>query len=106
MEFVETVLFSKCIHALLLDDDYALLQSVLSANPRMGSLIPAGHGLRKARWRSSMVARGKRGGIRVIYYCFSADQILFVYAYAKNRQSGLSKEEIRALSTYTRGSHG
>ena len=106
MEFVETGLFTRCIHELLSDDDYALLQSLLSVDPKIGALIPTGQGLRKVRWRASGTSRGKRGGIRVIYYCLSADQILFVYAYAKNKQSGLSRAELRTLVACARGSHG
>jgi len=56
-------------------------------------------GCRKLRWRAA--GRGKRGGVRVIYY-FHDDQLpLFLLTvFAKNEQANLTKaeqNEMRAL---------
>jgi len=52
--------------------------------------------LRKIRWRTE--SRGKRGGIRVIYYWYvSLDTILMLYAYAKGKQDDLTSEQLKAL---------
>ena len=64
--FVETPLFTKLLADYLSDDEYRELQSVLSQSPESGSVIPGSGGIRKLRW--SMSGRGKRGGLRVIYY--------------------------------------
>ena len=102
MEFIETDLFLKRAHKLLSDNDYALLQMFLWANPKAGTLIPGGHGLRKVRWHSSIISCGKRGGARIIYYCICADRILMLFAYAKNKQESLSAKELESLSLLAR----
>ena len=50
----------------LSDDEYAKLQDALIKDPEAGDLIFGSGGVRKLRW--SVTGRGKRGGIRVIYY--------------------------------------
>ena len=53
------------------------------ANPEAGDVIPGSGGVRKLRW--GVVGRGKRGGIRVIYYLRSRQgQIWMLTLYAKN----------------------
>ncbi len=77
------------------DDSYRELQSVLIREPESGDLIPRSRGLRKIRWR--VAGRGKRRGIRVIYYLVTREQIYMLYAYAKNRQEDLTQEQIQRL---------
>ncbi|NMB53217.1 MAG: type II toxin-antitoxin system RelE/ParE family toxin [Leptolinea sp.] len=49
----------------------------------MGMLVPGSGGVRKIRWAVS--GRGKRGGVRVIYYFKkSEDEIWFLTIYQKN----------------------
>jgi mRNA-degrading endonuclease RelE of RelBE toxin-antitoxin system len=64
--FIETRVFSRLVDRYLSDDEYAKLQHVLISNPEAGDLIPESGGVRKIRW--GMAGRGKRGGLRVIYY--------------------------------------
>lgn len=64
--FIETKLFSRLVVEYLTDEDYAKLQRVLIEDPEAGELIPGSGGVRKLRWGGA--GRGKRGGIRVIYY--------------------------------------
>lgn len=55
------------------DDQYRELQERLIENPEIGDLIQGSAGLRKISWK--LTGRGKRGGVRVIYYwAVSADQ--------------------------------
>ena len=55
-------------------------------------MIPGTGGLRKIRWGGS--GRGKRGGVRVIYYWAGAqDTILLLMMFAKNDQSDLTREQ-------------
>ena len=96
MEFIETPLFTRQILELLSDEDYAELQLGLAANPRRGTLIPGGGGLRKVRFRRP--GSGKRGGIRVIYYWITAeDQILMLLAYAKAVRDNLTPAQVGTL---------
>jgi mRNA-degrading endonuclease RelE of RelBE toxin-antitoxin system len=64
--FIETKLFSRLVADYLNEEDYAQLQNALIKDPKAGDLIPGSGGVRKLRWR--VAGRGKRGGIRVIYY--------------------------------------
>ena len=80
--FVETSAFTKHLPALLDDDSYAALQAFLGAQPHVGSVIRGSGGIRKLRWRSK--GRGKRGGIRVIYYWRAPeDRIYLLTLYGK-----------------------
>ena len=46
-----------------------------------------------------MQGRGKRGGARVIYYRHvPGERIYLIYAYAKNEQADLTRDQIKALA--------
>jgi mRNA-degrading endonuclease RelE of RelBE toxin-antitoxin system len=78
IQFIETSVFTRQVATLLSGDEYGQLQSALTAHPDMGAIIPHSGGLRKVRW--SMIGRGKRGGVRAIYYWVVAeDQILMLF---------------------------
>ena len=98
MEFIETPTFTKLVLDLLEDDDYAKLQAALALRPDMGKVIPGSGGIRKARWAGSGSSRGKRGGLRVIYYWQVADDIIWMLmAYPKSDQEDLSRDQVRQL---------
>jgi hypothetical protein len=67
----------------------------LAFQPNSGDVIRGGGGLRKIRW--SAQGRGKRGGIRVIYYKIEEDQIYMLFAYQKNKQEDLTTEQLKVL---------
>jgi len=82
----------------LKDDEYRELQNYLIEQPEAGDLIQGTGGLRKLRW--SLDKKGKRGGIRIIYYIKLADdQIYFFTLYAKNEVSDLSASEKKQLKS-------
>ena len=95
MVFYETDIFTEQIVEFLDDDSYRELQTVLIRDPESGALIPRSRGLRKIRWR--VHGRGKRGGIRVIYYLVTRDQIYMLFAYAKNQQEDLTQQQLQRL---------
>ena len=95
MVFYETGIFTEQLAEFLDDDSYRELQSVLMRHPESGDLIPRSRGLRKIRWR--VAGRGKRGGIRIIYYLVTHEQIYMLYAYAKNKQENLTPEQTQRL---------
>jgi len=96
MRFVETPVFTASLRPLLGDDEYRVLQLALLLRPTLGKLIPGSHGLRKLRWRAS--GRGKRGGIRTIYYWAAREHTCFMlYVYAKNDQGDLTTAQLRRL---------
>ncbi len=96
MEIIETPTFTRLIGQLMDDDEYAKLQLALVLRPDWGRVIPGSGGLRKLRWAGS--GRGKRGGLRVIYYWQIADdQIRLLVGYPKSEQEDLSHDEIKQL---------
>ena len=96
MEFFETPIFTKLISKLITDEEYHLLQLQLSIRPESGDMIKGSGGIRKLRWAES--GRGKRGGIRVIYFFYNHDdQIYMLYAYPKNERDDLSKDQLKLL---------
>ena len=97
MIFTETPIFTKQISKLLPDDQYRELQQELIFNPQAGSVIKHSGGLRKVRWRSA--TRGKRGGIRVIYYRYvKEEEIYMLLAYGKGEKDDLSTKELKILN--------
>ncbi len=81
--FIETKLFSRLVAKYLSDEEYAKLQQVLIETPDARDVIPGSGGIRKIRWKGS--GRGKRGGVRVIYYARSCQgEIWMLTLYAKN----------------------
>ena len=96
VEFIETPTFTRLIGGLMNDDEYAKLQFALALRPDWGKVIPSSGGLRKLRWAGS--GRGKRGGLRIIYYGQTAqDQIWLLVAYPKSERDDLSHHEIKQL---------
>jgi mRNA-degrading endonuclease RelE of RelBE toxin-antitoxin system len=97
MVFVEFPNFTKRVTELLDDEDYRRLQAALVANPELGDVIRGTGGLRKARW--SAKGRGKRGGVRVIYYWVTKrHQVLMLLIYPKSARDDLTAGERRLLA--------
>jgi hypothetical protein len=96
MEIWETPVFTRQVCSEYIDDEDRRLQVALVENPELGRLIPGTGGLRKVRW--NMWGRGKRGGMRVIYYwAVSPEVILMLFLYPKNVQDDLTADQKRAL---------
>jgi len=102
MIFKESCLFTKHLPDYLDDEDYRELQNFLMEQPDAGDLIQGTGGLRKLRWK--IAGRGKRDGIRIIYYWHVLeDQIYFFTLYAKNEISDLTAKEMKALKQILEG---
>ena len=97
MELIETSTFTRQITALLSDEEYREFQSRLAARPGLGALIKGGGGIRKIRVAGG--SRGKRGGVRVIYYwAVRKDLILLLYAYPKSVSADLTPKQVTQLA--------
>jgi hypothetical protein len=67
-------------------------------NPELGDLIPGSGGFRKMRWADARRGKGRRGGLRIIYYYLKSDrQIWLTTIYDKNEASDLTENEKRRL---------
>jgi mRNA-degrading endonuclease RelE of RelBE toxin-antitoxin system len=95
--FLETPSFTRRIRELLSDEAYRTLQLALGLRPEQGVVIPGTGGIRKIRW--GQVGRGKRGGIRIIYYWHrQTDQTYMLLTYPKSEQDDLTADQARFLS--------
>lgn len=94
--FVETKLFTQLVGRYLSDDEYSALQRSLMSNPEAGSVVRGSGGVRKLRW--GVAGRGKRGGIRVIYYLRSQQgQIWMLTLYAKNEADSIPGHVLKQI---------
>jgi mRNA-degrading endonuclease RelE of RelBE toxin-antitoxin system len=93
---VETKVFTSRVEDLLTSDEYHSLQLELLKRPAVGDVIPGTGGLRKLRWGAA--GRGKRGGVRVIYFWHAASEtILMLFVYPKNERGDLTAAQREAL---------
>ena len=94
--FVETTIFEKIRPDYLDDKSYLDLQLALMATPKSGDVIQKTGGIRKVRW--SAKGKGKRSGVRIIYYWLDAkDRFYLLTLYAKNEVSDLKPDEKKIL---------
>lgn len=99
LEFRETDLFTAQITQLLSDQEYAELQGVLVVQPDAGDLIRDTGGLRKIRWGQQKRGKGKRSGIRVIYYWRVSESLIYMlFAYSKDEIDDLSMRQKKVLA--------
>ena len=96
MTFVETKLFTELVLDYLSDDEYAAMQQFLVVNPEAGDVIPASGGVRKLRW--GVAGRGKRGGLRVIYFLRRRnDEVWMLTLYPKNVADNIPAKVLRKI---------
>jgi hypothetical protein len=94
--FVETKLFTELVLDYLSDDEYAAMQQFLVVNPEAGDVIPASGGVRKLRW--GVAGRGKRGGLRVIYFLRRRhDEVWMLTLYAKNVADNIPAKVLKKI---------
>lgn len=94
--FIETKFFSRIVDSYLSEDEYAALQMTLSADPDQGRVVPGTGGIRKLRW--GLPGRGKRGGVRVIYYVRRAHGAIWMLTlYAKNEAESIPPHILRQI---------
>jgi len=92
MTVVETPSFLRDVAAALGDYEKTELVLYAATNPEAGDIMPDTGGARKLRWRAQ--GRGKRGGVRVIYYFHNESMPLFLLnVFAKNEKANLTKAE-------------
>lgn len=96
MTVVETQGFLRDSTGRMTERERFELVTYLALNPDAGDLMPDTGGIRKIRW--AIQGRGKRGGVRVIYYFHSAAMPLFLLnVFSKNEKANLTPAERRDL---------
>ena len=96
--FVELPAFSR-YRAVYLDDvGFEDLQHAMMKNPESGDVIEGTGGLRKLRYGDRRRGKGKRGGLRVIYYWWSSRSQFWLFTlYDKDEIEDLSFDEKKVL---------
>ncbi len=98
MVFIEAPAFTRHVDEYLDDDRYRALQGALAANPDLGDLMPGTGGFRKLRWADPRRSKGRRGGLRIIYFYFESDQQIWLMTlYGKDEASDLTPKEKKVL---------
>ena len=65
------------------------MESAIAADPEAHPIVPGSGGVRKARWGRE--GKGKRGGVRVVYYYWLRDgEVYMLSIYAKNEQADMT----------------
>lgn len=105
--FVELPAFA-CHRADYLDDDtFRELEKLLMKNPVAGDLIPDTGGLRKLRFADTRRGKGKRGGLRVIYYWWDAGSQFWLFTlYDKDEMVDLTPQQRKALKVMIKAELG
>jgi len=92
MTVVETPAFLREAATALTEEERSDLVTYLATNPDAGDVMPETGGAQKLRWKAQ--GRGKRGGVRAIYYYHGGDFPLFLLnVFAKNEKANLTKAE-------------
>ena len=82
------------------DQAFADLQVALMKDPEAGDLIEGTGGLRKMRFADRRRGKGKRGGLRVIYYWWSAGMQFWLYTlYGKDEMADMTAKQRKTLKT-------
>jgi hypothetical protein len=92
--FVELPPFEHFRADYLDDDAFLKLQRLLMLNPEAGPLIAGTGGLRKLRFADERRGKGKRGGLRVIYYWWDTGFQFWLFTiYDKDEMADLTKPQ-------------
>ena len=95
-QFIELHPFASVRDRYLDDEEFISLQAYLAVNPDAGDVIPRSGGCRKLRW--AVQERGKRGGVRVIYFLrLGQGQIVLVTMYAKSVRENIDPGVLRQI---------
>jgi len=91
---VETPTFQKQAALIWSESERIAFIDWIAQNALAGDVIPGAEGARKVRW--SVAGRGKRGGVRVVYFNLSEQGVvLLVTMYAKADQSNIANRTIK-----------
>lgn len=89
--------YERAIRKLLSEDARREMEAAIVAAPDAAPVIGGTGGIRKLRWAGS--GRGKRGGIRAIYFWLGARGAIYMLAaYAKADRDDLTATDKRTLA--------
>jgi hypothetical protein len=93
---IETPLFQRLADDHWTEEERSAFVSFIAANPEAGDVVPGSGGVRKVRW--GLAGRGKRGGVRVIYFNrLSHGEIWLLVLYAKAKAENIPAHILRQI---------
>jgi hypothetical protein len=96
--FVELPPFQRHRQDYLNEESFRAFQLMLMENPEAGDVIEGTGGLRKVRFADEKRGKGKRGGLRVIYYWWlSGKQFWLFTLYNKDEMADLTAAQRKTL---------
>lgn len=96
--FIELPAFERYRQEYLDDGSFSQLQNLLMDNPEAGDVIEGTGGLRKVRFGDAKRGKGKRGGLRVIYYWWLAGKQFWLFTvYNKDEKDDLTPAQKKIL---------
>ncbi len=100
-----TSVYEKRVGKILRAEERNAMELHVADNPEIHPVVAGTGGVRKARWGRQ--GKGKRGGVRVIYfYRSTADVVYFLDLYAKAVKEDLTptdKQQLKELVNRLRG---
>ncbi len=100
-----TSVYAKRVEKVLRPDERGAMEIHVAENPGIHPVVAGTGGVRKARWGRQ--GKGKRGGVRVIYfYRSAADVVYFLDIYAKAAKEDLTpadKQQLKELVNCLKG---
>jgi hypothetical protein len=96
--FIELPPFERHRQSYLNDESFSELQKMLMNNPETGDVIEGTGGLRKVRYADEKRGKGKRGGLRVIYYWWQTGKQFWLFTvYNKDEMDDLTTAQRKIL---------
>lgn len=87
--------YQRDVSRLLVAAERAAVEQAVGTAPEAHPVVPGTGGVRKARWGRR--GKGKRSGVRVIYYYWSPDsEVYLLTVYAKSEKVDMTVEDRRA----------
>jgi len=97
---IETPTFLADVDRYWSEDDRLECFQWLANNPKAGDVVPGSGGCRKIRW--SRPGRGKRGGVRVVYFLKPNErEIWLLVIYAKSSTANIPGNILKAIMIET-----
>jgi hypothetical protein len=98
---VETRAFQQRAETRMSDAEREEFINFIAGCPEDGDLMQGTGGVRKSRW--AVASRGKRSGVRVVYYYYNPTMPIFLLTvFAKNEQDNVPHRERNLLKQHVR----
>lgn len=92
-----TPAFERKAEEYLTEESLEDLLDYITSNPKKGEIISGTSGVRKLRWKTGKNAKGKSGGVRVLYHYSTGILILLITLFSKSEKENINQRERNEL---------